>query len=77
MENENKLLMGYCPKCGAPGKERERRPNGNDTCERGCVYPSRDALLKPQSTNVTFSEDEDEDAFAAESDDEILDLLGR
>lgn len=48
MENENKLLYGYCPKCGAPGKKRERRPNGNDICENGCVYPSRDALLEPQ-----------------------------
>ena len=29
------------------------------------------------TNNITFSEVEDEDAFAAESDDEILDLLGR
>ncbi len=29
------------------------------------------------SSNITFSEIEDEDAFAAESDDEILDKLGR
>ena len=40
---------GYCPKCGAPGKLRERRPNGNDTCQRGHSYPSKDALPSPPS----------------------------
>ena len=34
---------GYCPKCGAPGRTRERRPNGNDLCENGHLYPSRQA----------------------------------
>lgn len=39
---------GFCPKCGAPGKTRERKPNGNDTCAEGCTYPSKDALkVKP------------------------------
>ncbi len=32
---------GYCPHCGKAGIERERRPNGNDKCEDGHVYPSR------------------------------------
>jgi len=41
------MSYGYCPKCGAPGKSRERRPNGYDRCENGCVYPSRDSLNKP------------------------------
>lgn len=36
---------GYCPACGAPGKTRERRPNGNDTCENGHTYPSAQATL--------------------------------
>lgn len=40
----NKDVYGYCPACGARGKQRERRINGNDTCERGHVYPSRDAV---------------------------------
>lgn len=31
---------GYCPKCGAPGVQRERRMNGNDLCERGHWYAS-------------------------------------
>lgn len=35
---------GYCPECGAPGKSRERRLNGDDKCHNGCVYPSKDAL---------------------------------
>lgn len=42
---KNKLLYGYCPICGKPGFSRERRPNGNDKCEAGCTYPSRDAVL--------------------------------
>jgi hypothetical protein len=36
---------GYCPACGAPGKTRERRPNGLDTCENGHTYPSASATL--------------------------------
>lgn len=35
---------GVCPKCGAPGSTRERRPNGNDTCTAGHSYPSRHAV---------------------------------
>ena len=75
MENKTEEpLYGYCPVCGAVGEKRERRPGGNDTCANGHTYPSRDALLR---SNVTFSEDEEDDAFPAESDVEVLDLLGR
>jgi len=35
---------GYCPVCGAVGVTRERRLNGNDKCENGHVYPSKDAV---------------------------------
>lgn len=35
---------GFCPICGAPGVERERRPNGNDACQQGHAYPSSKAL---------------------------------
>ena len=38
-------MYGYCPTCNAPGISRERRPNGNDECENGHVYPSSEALL--------------------------------
>jgi hypothetical protein len=41
---------GYCPACGAPGKTRERRPGGNDTCENGHTYPSADATLVAKVT---------------------------
>lgn len=37
---------GYCPKCGAKGKSRERRMDGNDTCVKGHKYPSKDALVQ-------------------------------
>lgn len=35
---------GYCPVCGNPGVDRERRLNGNDRCSLGHCYPSADAL---------------------------------
>ncbi len=35
---------GFCPKCGAPGKTRERRPDGNDKCSKGHSYPSKQAV---------------------------------
>ena len=35
---------GCCPQCGLPGKQRERRPNGNDICEAGHKYPSKSAV---------------------------------
>lgn len=38
---------GYCPTCGAPGKYRERRFNGDDHCENGHAYPSKSALTSP------------------------------
>lgn len=41
-----KSPYGYCPKCGAPGRFRERRPNGNDTCETGHTYRSDNALSR-------------------------------
>lgn len=44
-----KSNYGYCPTCGAPGVERERRLNGNDTCTNGHVYPSAKALDVPRT----------------------------
>lgn len=35
---------GRCPHCGAKCATRERRPNGNDECENGHVYPSSAAV---------------------------------
>lgn len=30
----------FCPLCGAPVVSRERRPNGNSRCEKGCSFPT-------------------------------------
>lgn len=38
------MSYGTCPKCGAPGVSRERRPNGNDRCANNHSYPSRNAV---------------------------------
>lgn len=45
--NQAVFCYGYCPECGAAGVERERRPNGNDKCENGHVYPSASAVHIP------------------------------
>jgi cytidyltransferase-like protein len=39
-------VYDYCPICGEEGVQRERRPNGNDTCKNGHVYPSADRIKK-------------------------------
>ena len=41
LEDQNEYPYGICPHCGAKGVERERRPDGNDRCSQGHVYPSR------------------------------------
>ena len=44
----NFSVFGYCPTCGAPGVSRERRPDGNDTCQNGHEYPSSQSLQTAQ-----------------------------
>ncbi len=44
---------GYCPICGAPGVQRERRINGDDECANGHKYPSRSALASPPAPKST------------------------
>lgn len=44
-DNLKTSIFGYCPKCNGRGITRERRLDGNDRCENGHVYPSRDALV--------------------------------
>ncbi len=50
---------GSCPHCWAPGGKRERRPNGNDTCINGHVYPSAKALpcplISPETSGIPKS----------------------
>lgn len=41
---DDEAPYGFCPRCGAKGKARERHPNGHDQCFSGHRYPSRDAL---------------------------------
>lgn len=41
---EERRGYGRCPTCEGQIVSRERRPNGNDRCERGHVFPSREAL---------------------------------
>ena len=43
-ESNYNPVYGRCPICGKPGVSRERRINGNDTCEDGHKYPSKDAV---------------------------------
>jgi hypothetical protein len=47
MENR----YGYCPICGAPGEQRERRIGGDDICANGHKYPSHTALTNPPEEN--------------------------
>lgn len=54
--NQIKHPYGYCPTCGEPGVTRERRPNGMDTCSRGHVYPSRDALSHEARAITNFGQ---------------------
>jgi DNA topoisomerase I len=35
---------GHCPRCGAPGRTRERRRDGNDICCNKHVYPSNSSI---------------------------------
>ena len=45
-----RALYGYCPVagCTSKGVQRERRFNGNDTCNKGHVYASSSARKSPQ-----------------------------
>lgn len=44
---------GFCPECGAEGEVRERRPDGNDVCTNGHVYPSKTAVPSTDRTPGT------------------------
>lgn len=49
---------GKCPICGAPGVMRERRPGGNDRCENGHEYPSREAVHNHATTEPSTNEND-------------------
>lgn len=51
-------VYGICPICFdagvmTPGVSRERRPDGNDECAKGHVYPSKDALYPRNESKET------------------------
>lgn len=43
---------GYCPLCGAPTVEHDRRPGGNNICANGHSYPAADAVLEPIAADL-------------------------
>ncbi len=43
---------GYCPICGKPGVQRERRLAGDDLCVSGHKYPSAESLTHPAPAKV-------------------------
>lgn len=51
MTLEELAPYGFCPRCGAPGLYRERRPNGDDECTNGHKYPSLSAKPSPLKGN--------------------------
>lgn len=46
------MPYGRCPICGKEGVARERRPNGNDTCKEGHVYPSKNSIFGSVIPNI-------------------------
>lgn len=61
---------GYCPVCGASGKMRERRMDGNDTCTNGHTYPSKNAKrMKAMAEDTQPDETENETAEESQQDD--------
>lgn len=55
---EPEAVYGYCPECGAKGVQRERRPDGNDKCINGHIYPSSKALTQPAQEPVATKTNE-------------------
>ena len=53
MSTETVNPYGFCPKCGAPGKARERRLNGNDICTNNDTYPSSSAIYHPATKSLS------------------------
>ena len=47
-------VYGYCPFCGRPGRSRESRPDGFDTCDAGHKYKSKDAKKEPKAETTVF-----------------------
>lgn len=70
-----RTIVGTNITCSAPDKFINV-PSFNEVPDKNITAPEFDTTTESFAPYV-FSEDEDEDAFAAESDDEILNKLGR
>jgi len=46
------MSYGLCPTCKTEGVSRERRPNGNDRCANGHIYPSKDAISPLEPVDI-------------------------
>lgn len=44
IELANHSTFGFCPHCSSRSVSREKRPDGNDRCEKGHVYPSSSSV---------------------------------
>lgn len=51
MKKTNQKITECCPVCGSEKFSRERRPNGDDVCENGHKYASKDSKKKVSITN--------------------------
>lgn len=62
---------GFCPVCNHPGEYRERRPNGNDRCKNGHIYPSKSAIQGGETGSEKLTIDA---ASSTEKEHEIIKL---
>lgn len=52
IQENQESIYGFCPECSSRGVVRERRVNGDDTCENGHKYPSISALKEPVTREI-------------------------
>ncbi|WP_394699908.1 hypothetical protein [uncultured Pseudodesulfovibrio sp.] len=46
------MSYGKCPHCGSKVVSRERRPNGDDRCEKGHVFPSSATIIESKENEL-------------------------
>ena len=74
-------LYGYCPQCGTRGIRRERRLDGNDTCELGHTYPTAQSQSEPYRLIERLTRENAElrarlEAVTKDRDNELADNTG-
>lgn len=55
--DESSEPYGTCPHCSSPVVTRERRPGGNDECQKGHVYPSAATITEAASQAADTPDD--------------------